>query len=372
MGSTGHQTWHVPSGGIPSVFGDARQAISDANRDMISGVAMCSDYSGATVFVANPIPSVLEQLSAVGSKFPGFQLDVKNVAAGLTAQLAASDRVTAMEDSTSTLSGVSADMYSGGLEVRVQPSAWPASDALKSRINSAATANGAIRMPVTLTTGPGLHNFTTRLADTQPYYGGDEIRGATGICSAGVPILVNGVHAMLTAGHCTDSSFTNNGHAFGSQYTTAYPGNADIYGDWKLLSGESYGLRIFSGAVSSSSTLPVSGANWGARNNGLQMCTSGATTGSICRYFIFRSFAKELIEGVWTNNLLEMTHDSTGTNLYEDLDGADHGDSGGPCYYSDGAGGVIDAGIVQGGGDYVYTCAQLSGVRAWKSGASLG
>lgn len=370
----GAQVWHAP-GTNPSAtaLGDALQSLADAHHDAVAGVAMCSDYSGAAIFVSNPDPTLLANISALGSKFPKAGLHLEHVATGLAAQLAASTRVTRLSDSASTLSGVSPDMYTGGLRVTVQGGSWPVSDALRQRVTAAATDGGTVAMPLEFVGGSLGHDLTTRLADTQPYYGGDEIVGASGICSAGFPITVNGVHGMLTAGHCTDTSFTNNGHAFGTQYTTAYPGNADVYGDWKLIYGQSYGLRIFSGAVSSSSTLAVTSATWGARQNGLQMCTSGRTTGSICRYFVTGSYDKQLFEGVWANNLLDMKHDSTGTGSYADSNGVQAGDSGGPCYYSDGSGGVIAAGIVKGlSSAPSYYCTQLSGVRAWNSGANLG
>ena len=47
-----------------------------------------------------------------------------------------------------------------------------------------------------------------------------------------------------------------------------------------------------------------------------------------------------------TNNLVAMHHDSYTLGTSRDANGADHGGSGGPCYYSDGAGGVIVGGIV--------------------------
>lgn len=373
--ATGHQIWHAP-GTTPAAgpLGDALDALADANHDTVAGVAMCSDYAGAAIFVANPDATLLSKIEAIRANFPSAVLDLHHVAAGLTAQLAASDRVIHLSDSASVLSGVRPDMYTGGLRITVQESSWPVSDSLRQRLTVVATANGQVAMPLEFAPGAPGTDLTTRAADSQPYYGSDEIRGSSGaICSAGVPITVNGVHAMLTAGHCTDATFTNDGHAFGSQYTTSYPGNADRYGDWKLLSGQSYGLRIFSGAVSSSSTLPVTGADWGARRNGLQMCTSGRTSGAICRYFITGSYDTELIDGVWSNHILDMRHDSTGTGSSADANGARPGDSGGPCYYSDGAGGVIAGGIVKGvGPGPTYFCTQLSGVRAWKAGATLG
>ena len=377
MDDAGHQIWDTSKAtAAASSLGDALQRVADANQDVIAGVAMCSDYSGVAIFVARPGDRIRAQIEAVAGQHSGARLVVEDVANGLRSQLEAAQRVMASDPSGDFITGVGPHTYTGGLRVDVRPDRWPASEALRTKIVSAATAAGTREMPVNFRLGGHGTNLTTRLADTQPFYGGDELVGATGTCSAGVPIVVSGSRKMLTAGHCTDSSFRNNGNLFGTQYTTAYPGNADIYGDWKLLGGQTYGLRIFSGAVLSSSSLAISGANWTSRAKGLQMCTSGRTTGSVCRYYIDDTDDSQFFAGVWTNNLVAMHHDSYTLGTSRDANGADHGDSGGPCYYSDGAGGVIVGGIVTAkAGDAsapTYYCTKLGGVRAWNSSVYVG
>lgn len=71
---------------------------------------------------------------------------------------------------------------------------------------------------------------------------------------------------------------------------------------------------------------------------------------------------------------LELRHDTTGGSG-SDTNAALPGDSGGPCYYTDGAGGVIVTGILSSSDTMVsarYRCTQLSGVRAWNASAVLG
>lgn len=369
-----------------SKLGIALQAIADANQDEISGVAMCTDYVGAEIFVAQPTASVSNAVAAVQAKYPNLPVTTVLVAAGLTAELAAERRVTTQMGSTVAV--VAPDIYAGGLSVTmapstssssstgVQTSGSPSSPATQ-QVNSAATANGTVSMPVKVLgpDGSTLANFDTRLADSQPYKMGDRIYTATVGCSAGVPIIYGGVRYVLTAGHCTGSTWYNDYNLFGTQYTTAYPGNADIYGDWKLLGGQTYKTSLYSGAVSSSSQLSITGANWSTRPYGYQMCTSGDITGSICRYFVFDSYASITIDGVTSDNQNVMFHDSTGTGNSSDSNGAQGGDSGGPCYYSDGAGGAIVAGTLKGGTtgtNPYYYCTQLSGVRAWKSSVTVG
>jgi hypothetical protein len=218
---------------------------------------------------------------------------------------------------------------------------------------------------------------STRLGDSPPWWMGAELRYNTSYyCSAGVPITTNGTRRLLTAGHCTGSTFTNNGNVVGTTYTTTYPGNAHMYGDWKLIQGSTYGTRVFSGIMSSNDSLPISGANYGGRPEGLQMCTSGRTTAQICRYFAAGSYATHTVNGVTSNYQQRMYHDGN-LDGYADRSGFDLGDSGGPCYYSDGSGGVVVNGIVKGftkpsTGAIEYYCTQLTGVRYWDAGSYVG
>jgi len=206
---------------------------------------------------------------------------------------------------------------------------------------------------------------------------GAELRyNTSNVCSAGVPITTNGTRRLLTAGHCTGSTFTNNGNVVGTTYTTAYPGNAHIYGDWKLIQGSTYGMRVFNGIMSSNDNLPISGANYGGRPNGLQICVSGRTTAQTCRYFVTGSYETFTVNGVTANYQLRMYHDGD-LDGYGDRSGWESGDSGGPCYYSDGSGGVIVNGIVKGRitpttGAITYYCSQLTGVRYWDASAYVG
>lgn len=94
---------------------------------------------------------------------------------------------------------------------------------------------------------PGEHDGTRR-NDSQPFYGGAQLDAQGAYCSLGVRILRGGVRYALTAGHCApDQSgpqdfYNASGGAryVGTTHTTAYPGNAHLYGDWKLLKNPAY------------------------------------------------------------------------------------------------------------------------------------
>jgi hypothetical protein len=182
---------------------------------------------------------------------------------------------------------------------------------------------------------------------------------------------VNGVKTMLTAGHCTSSWYYNLGSFVGGQYTTSYSTNAGAYGDWKLLYQHRYYPRTYAGGLSDTVTLNLTAANWSTRPVNSGICSSGSTTGQVCRFFVTSTSQTRVVSGVTTGHLTVMRHDSTGGSG-SDSNGFAGGDSGGPCYYANGTSGAVTvAGIVTGHSSTVYVCTQLDGVRAWNSSATL-
>ena len=154
MGSTGRQIWHAHARtASAAALGDALESIADANRYTVSGVPMCSDYSGVVIFVVGPARAVLARVAAVSARYPQGKVYVQNVAAGLMSQLAAVRRVVATDPSGAVLTGVGPNIYTGGLHVDVRSEKWPVSERLRSRMTAAATADGAVKMPISFRVG---------------------------------------------------------------------------------------------------------------------------------------------------------------------------------------------------------------------------
>ncbi|ALJ21355.1 hypothetical protein AOA12_16175 [Microbacterium sp. No. 7] len=183
----------------------------------------------------------------------------------------------------------------------------------------------------------------------------------------------------MTAAHCFGGSGVHPASeaSVGNQYTTTWTGSLDAYGDWKLLYGSTYANHVFSGAISGptmSSSLPIVGINWNPLAIGSGLCTSGRTTGQICRYWVKGTTLRRKIEGYWIRHLVWLRHDGTAPYDGEDSDGFRPGDSGGPCYYNNGSGGMIGAGTMTAengsGGGYLFHCTQVSGLKAWPGGSS--
>lgn len=223
--------------------------------------------------------------------------------------------------------------------------------------------------------------------DTSPFIMGGRIVGKekNETCSLGIPISYANKFMVLTAGHCSSSNFytkkydfsntKNNGAFVGTQYTTSYPGKASSYGDWKLLSGKNYWLSIWDTAAGSTkySALAISAANWTSMTVGSQLCTSGQTTGQVCRYRVTVSkTSRKDAAGVNVGMLTEMSHQ--GVSGVNDKNGTRDGDSGGPVYYRNSAGKIVVVGIVKGasGDSLKYWFVRLEGLKKWKSSVALG
>lgn len=365
---TGDQVWEGEASAELDHLANRVQLLVDEHTEAATGVAMCSGFDGVAVFVTATDGELAEKINAIAgdSSHPVLAYAVP---ASLDTLLSAGQEVMNSELSGSLI-GFAPDMYSGALVVEVGAGSDPGAVTEQARQVLAGTEYAAVEVAAGI--GGEGEALVTRKADLAPYWmGGELVSAGGGYCSSGVRITIAGVHRLLTAGHCTSTTFTNNGTLVGNQYTTAYPGNADIYGDWKLLSGSTYGMGVFNGGVFDTTSLAISGAVWGGRPNGSGICTSGRTTGQICRYYVTNSYTTRTVDGVVTGHMLEMRHDSTGGGG-ADWNGAEPGDSGGTCYYSDGAGGVTVAGIVTARFNTPalrYYCTQLSGVRAWPTGA---
>lgn len=199
------------------------------------------------------------------------------------------------------------------------------------------------------------------------------------MCSLGVRVKISGVQMALTAGHCPGGShYTGGGVPAGNLYTTAYPGNAYLYGDWKLLSGVSYSGNVFNGGLYSSSKLPGVGINFTPLPDGHKVCTSGRTTAQLCNFWVDDTSQSVTINGVTSGRQTRIIVDDQSTWNPQDCTGFDQGDSGGPVYYNNGSGGMMYVGLVKGVTwwwfgtqkrcSYYFT--QLDGVRAWNSGVT--
>ncbi|MFE6736279.1 hypothetical protein [Microbacterium sp. NPDC057650] len=373
--------------GLPVFSGQASDELNAADvlisqldekyPETVLGSSFCSDYSGLVLFTTGTDKAIDKAVRGAKKLLAkGEEIYVQKSTISLaTAQKTISQLSSTVSEDTG-VTAFAPDIFNSGVYVQV------ASKAAESKLRAdkdlgveARKASGEASIPIrTVVSSDRPQTATTRWDDVAPWNMSTAITSAGMRCSLGVPVTINGSRMAVTAGHCPGTSFVHpgNGASAGTMHTTTWSANADIYGDWKLLRSSTYANRVFSGSLSSSSWLPISGINWGTRSAGSQLCTSGSTTGQICRYFVrLTNVTANINDGtqvVTTGHLTLMRHDSNAGSAY-DTNGFRGGDSGGPCYYADGNGGVTVAGTVSAYGGTSYFCSQFTGLKKWAPGA---
>ena len=246
-----------------------------------------------------------------------------------------------------------------------------------------------------------------RRADTRPFNGGAGYRWQNDplnpprLCSLNVPIVIDGSRYMATAGHCR-----SNGRAYaetlsfntesdmGKTFTSTWPGNTLQLGDWRLLRGRggNYSPNIFRGGITGSETAPIAEATWSQPPFNEPLCSSGRTTGQVCRYrVVLRNTQQTFRNGrgdvATVGLLMALRHDSNLDGQF-DCDGWRGGDSGGPIYRylsSNPTDGVRTYGMVSASSwdenahppapcpveGEMYWATRLGGIRAWAPNAYI-
>ncbi|PFG36257.1 hypothetical protein ATL41_0973 [Flavimobilis soli] len=385
---------------------EALSNIAAENEDLTAGVSLTSDSSMVEIYLTRDGQSLVKTLrKAVGTKFDSL-IRVIEVEHSTDELLAAQAAITDEAWDDLDITQLAPDVENNALAVDLDIDKWESLSQGAEVIELAPDQGKASRralspvpqidvnalgVPVLLREGGTSEPTGTRKADTAPFYGGAEIVNQTNgsACSLGVPIVYNSVRYMLTAGHCGKATFKNGKTTVGSTYTTTWTGTTKDYGDWQLIKGSTYSMRLYNGALSSSASLPISRGNFGSRANGTELCSTGRTTGQICRYRVLKSHATRDVAvdsrtttkvGYLTVTMSDPNRDGVGT-----CTGFKPGDSGGSAYYADPdkSGYVRVLGIVTSSNDQSpdvkkncskarYSFTELKGVRAWNGGVTTG
>jgi hypothetical protein len=150
---SGEQVWF--GGAKPGVnaLGNALQAIVDEHQDQTTGVALCSHYEGAAIFVVSPSDDVRQSIAEVASEFPDLQVITRTTTASISQLFAAGSKLLKSPDMQGLLTGVGPDIHSGGLHITVVKDRWPLSENEKRRINDAVEAINGSPLPLTYRQG---------------------------------------------------------------------------------------------------------------------------------------------------------------------------------------------------------------------------
>ena len=99
------------------------------------------------ISVVHPSAALVTAINEIRRTHPGPKVVVAEVVNGLTAQLAAEQRVGHLMIRDG-LPQIGPNVYTGGLSVSILKSDWPVTLALRRRVEEAATNHGAVTMPV--------------------------------------------------------------------------------------------------------------------------------------------------------------------------------------------------------------------------------
>jgi hypothetical protein len=169
-----------------------------------------------------------------------------------------------------------------------------------------------------------------RRDDSPAFWGGGGITSAGGICSAGYAAKNSaGAIFSVTAGHCfkDGAAVTTESGALQPYATVSNRRLPSVTGgqsDVELVGGKTYGGRIFTGGVTSATSIPVVGA--GAATVGYTAyCHSGRTTGQSCGHTVTSLTGQACTSTGCKSPLIVFT----GGNMIQP------GDSGGTFYSTD-------------------------------------
>lgn len=187
-----------------------------------------------------------------------------------------------------------------------------------------------------------------RRDDVPSYYGGGGLLASGALCSAGYTVTnSSGTRWMVSAGHCyavgTRVNTESNLRYFGTVTNRALASLGQPGLDMELLSGSSYAGRIFTGGVTSSTSIPVVSA--GSASTGYNnYCHSGRTTGENCGHTAVSTNAQVCTQTGCKSPVIAFN----GGVLSQG------GDSGSPFYAKDSRGAFIRGHVIAGNGSTSY------------------
>ena len=188
-----------------------------------------------------------------------------------------------------------------------------------------------------------------RRDDIPSFYGGGGIGAGGGLCSSGYAARkASGTIVSVTAGHCwaNGTAVTNESgtRPYGTVSDRRLPTVTGHAMDVELLSGQSYAGRIFTGGITSTTSIPVVAA--GAATAGYtNYCHSGRTTGQFCGHTATSVNGQVCTQSGCKSPVIVW---SGGTIIQP-------GDSGGTFYSTDGTSAWIRGNTIASGGGTAYT-----------------
>jgi hypothetical protein len=206
-------------------------------------------------------------------------------------------------------------------------------------MSGAATAERQAASQVQLRRKAVTDTFNRR-DDIPPFWGGGGITSGGALCSSGYAVQNSaGTRFMVTAGHCFASGATvrteSGANTYGTVSNRHLPTVSGDAKDMELVGGQSYSGRIFTGGVTSTSSIPVVAAGT-AYVGYTNYCHSGRTTGENCGHTANSINAQVCTQSGCKSPVIAFTG---GTMIQG-------GDSGGTFYAKDSSGAWIRGNVI--------------------------
>jgi hypothetical protein len=131
---------HGGQGAEASRLADELQQLADAHPGSATGVAFCSDYSGAQIFLPAGDMSLAPAAEAIGRAHPKLAFHVVPVAAPLSVLLDATPKIISRPELAGIVTSVGPDVLTGGFHVGVMSDADAASPAVRAAVGAAVKA----------------------------------------------------------------------------------------------------------------------------------------------------------------------------------------------------------------------------------------
>lgn len=209
----------------------------DKHPDELMGVAFCHDYSAIELSVKDGVDlKQLPDVAKILSDNPASRVVIQTTPMSVAELRALRDSVVEADLADGTASAASYAIGTHDSTVVVSSQRGAQDTSLKKLKDVG--QSGRVKIRDEKSKG---HGTDSRLTDVPALNPGAEITHQDGdwlwFCSLGVPVKVGGVSMILTAGHCTYSSYYSNRggthYSIGTVHTSSW-GNSHLYGDWKL------------------------------------------------------------------------------------------------------------------------------------------
>ncbi|GLF93356.1 chymotrypsin family serine protease [Streptomyces yaizuensis] len=214
-------------------------------------------------------------------------------------------------------------------------------------LSGASAAENAAADAIELRRSAPVDTFDRR-DDSPPFYGGGGLRSGNSLCSSGYAVTNSaGTRFMVTAGHCYANGAavtTESGaNAYGTVSNRRLPTVTNEPVDMELIGGQSYAPRVFTGGVTSNTSIPIVSAG-GAVVGYDDYCHSGRTTGENCGH------TATSIDG----QVCTQTGCKSPVIVYNGGTISQGGDSGGTFYAKNSSGAWVRGHVIAGGGGNGY------------------